>query len=109
MVDSESDDRPAGQITVEVAYARPDRQAIITVDVPAESAVQAAIRASGISEQFPEIDLAENRVGIFGRLVTLDTVLAPGDRVEIYRPLKADPREARRRKARQGRTMRKGD
>ncbi|MDQ2069109.1 RnfH family protein [Natronospira bacteriovora] len=104
-----ADGQGGGSMTVEVAFARPDRQEILTVDVPFESTIEAAIHASGILERFPEIDLKENRVGVFGKLARLDTCLSPGDRVEIYRPLKADPREARRRKARQGRTMRKGD
>jgi uncharacterized protein len=109
MDDPSSHAPQSGNITVEVAYARPDTQAIIAVDVSVGSTVEAAIRASGVIERFPEIDLAVNRVGVFGRLAALDSELAPGDRVEIYRPLKADPREARRRKAREGRTMRKGD
>jgi len=85
--------------TIEVAYAKPDSQLIVEVpDVP-HITVQQAIEASGILQQFPEIDLAINKVGVFGKLARLDTELVAGDRVEIYRPLIADPKEARRRRA----------
>ncbi|MEA5446901.1 RnfH family protein [Gammaproteobacteria bacterium AB-CW1] len=97
-------------IRVEVAYARPDRQQVITVIVAAGTTARQAVEQSGILDQFPEISLGgENRLGIFGRLVGEEQVLREGDRVEIYRPLKADPKEVRRRRAREGRTMRKGD
>jgi len=61
--------------------------------------VRMAIKASGVLQAFPEIDLARNRVGVYARLVTLDTPLRDGDRVEIYRPLRVDPKEARRMRA----------
>jgi len=86
-------------MVVEVAYARPDKQVIATVSVPKNSTLEEAIRVSGILEQFPEIDLNKNKVGIFGKLSRQDCVLRPGDRVEIYRPLIADPKEARRERA----------
>jgi hypothetical protein len=70
--------------------------------------VAEAIERSGIIERFPEIDLAKNKVGIFGKLAKLDKVLQPGDRVEIYRPLIADPKEARKKRAAQGKVMKKG-
>lgn len=97
-------------IRVEVAYALPERQEIVALDVPAGTSVEEAIHRSGILEEFPEIDLAENKIGVFGRLYPLTRVLEAGDRVEIYRPLKADPKEVRRRLAAEGRTMgKKGD
>ncbi len=99
------DDDP---ITVEVAYARPDEQRIIELQVPPGTTVAEAIERSGIIERFPEIDLAKNKVGIFGKLAKLDKVLQPGDRVEIYRPLIADPKEARKKRAAQGKVMKKG-
>lgn len=103
-------DNPDDRITVEVAYARPDVQALEQVTLPAGSRLQDAIQASGLLERFPEIDLeGQNRVGVFGELARPDRELVQGDRVEIYRPLTADPREVRRRRARQGRTMRRGD
>ncbi len=95
-------------ITVEVAYARPDEQRIIELQVPPGTTVAEAIERSGIVEQFPEIDLAKNKVGIFGKLSKLDNVLQAGDRVEIYRPLIADPKEARKKRAAQGKAMKKG-
>lgn len=101
-------DKQAG-IRVEVAYALPERQMILALEVPAGATVREAIEASGILSRFAEIDLERNRVGIFSKPVSPEQVLQEGDRVEIYRPLKADPKEVRRRLAEEGRTMRKGD
>ena len=86
-------------IRVEVAYARPDQQVIFTVDVPAGSSIEEAVKRSSIIDRFPEINLKENKVGIFGKAKTLDQALRAGDRVEIYRPLIADPKESRRQRA----------
>ena len=87
------------QIQVEVVYALPQRSWSIPVSLAAGSTLQQAITSSGILEQCPEIDLAGNCVGIYGRLQGLDTVLCAGDRVEIYRSLRIDPKEARRKRA----------
>lgn len=87
------------KIPVEVAYARPDEQMIIPLEVTSGTTVQQAIELSGILEQFPEIDLDKNKVGIFGKITRGDTELRERDRVEIYRPLIADPKESRRRRA----------
>ncbi|MGX2040648.1 RnfH family protein [Methylocaldum sp. MU1018] len=84
---------------VEVAYAKPDTQIIIAVDVPDNATAEAAIAASGLLERFPEIDLAKNKIGIFGKVCPAGHPIKPGDRVEIYRPLIADPKEARRARA----------
>jgi uncharacterized protein len=81
---------------VEVAYARPREQLLIMVDLRDGATLEAALRASGILDRFPEIDLATANVGIFGKPCALHQELRPGDRVEIYRPLLADPRAARR-------------
>ena len=81
---------------VEVAYAKPGVQAILPVEIPESATAEQAIRASGLLARFPEIDLVENKIGIFGKPCPLDRPLRPGDRVEIYRPLIADPKEARR-------------
>lgn len=86
-------------IGVEVAYALPDQQVMLAVDVAPESTIEAAIRESGLLERFPEIDLEQNRVGVFGKLAKLSDSLRAGDRIEIYRPLIADPKEVRRRRA----------
>lgn len=86
-------------IHVEVAYALRERQALVAVEVEEGGTIEEAIRCSGILEAFPEIDLRRAKVGIFGRLAALDERMHGGDRVEIYRPLIADPKEVRRRKA----------
>lgn len=95
-------------IPVEVAYARPDEQVVLAVEVPRGATVRQAIERSGVLQQFMEIDLAENKVGIFGKLTKLEQELQPNDRVEIYRPLIADPKEVRRARAAAGKTTRKG-
>jgi uncharacterized protein len=92
-------------IEVEVAFAQPERQLILKVEVPEGATAIEAIRLSGIEEQFPEIDLAKHRIGVFGKLCKPERVLAPGDRVEIYRPLLVDPRVARRELAAAGKSM----
>ena len=83
-------------IRVEVAYALPERQAVIELALPTDSTVEQAIQASGILLQFPEIDLSRQKVGVFSQVCKLDKVLTDGDRIEIYRPLRQDPMDARR-------------
>lgn len=95
-------------IDVEVAYARPDTQLILKLRVPEGTTLEQAVRESGILERFPDIDLARNQVGIFGKLNKTDTVLRNGDRVEIYRQLIADPKEVRKQRAADGKRMKKG-
>ena len=90
-------------LRVEVAYARPDVQRIVTVEVPSGATVATAIEASGIRAAFPEIDPQAPDVGIFAEPVDLNAPLADGDRVEIYRPLQADPKAQRRERARRQR------
>jgi len=89
-------------VRVEVAYAggpEPERQAVIALVVPAGITVAEAIRRSGILVQFPEIGPVNCPAGVFGVPVTPDRVVNEGERVEVYRALVADPKEARRRKA----------
>ncbi|MGV6825478.1 MAG: RnfH family protein [bacterium] len=95
-------------VTFEVAYALPDEQVILVVHAPADATVRQVIELSGIMEQYPEIDLDVNKTGIFGKAAKLDASLFPGDRVEIYRPLIADPKEVRRKRAAQGKKLTKG-
>lgn len=95
-------------IMVEVAFALPSEQLIIPISMPLGSNVEAAIRASGILNKFPEIDLNTNQIGIFGKLSRLDAPLRNLDRVEIYRALIADPKEVRKQRAEEGKVMRKG-
>ena len=86
-------------ILVEVAYAKPDKQVIIPLQVKPGTQLVEAIKLSGILEQFPEIDLEKSKLGIFSKVSKPDTVLREKDRVEIYRPLIADPKESRRKRA----------
>lgn len=86
-------------ITVEVAYALPDEQIILSQEVPENTLVEEAIKRSGILERYPQIDLATDKVGIFGKMCKLNAELHDKDRIEIYRVLIADPKESRRQKA----------
>ena len=90
------------KIEVEVAYARPDRQQILKVEGEPGLTAQQAVERSGILERFPEIDPGELKLGVFGKAVKGDQELNDGDRVEIYRPLIADPKTARKKKAKKG-------
>lgn len=96
------------RIQVEVAFAREDEQAILPVEGAKGFTARVAIERSGILTRFPEIDLTVNKIGVFGKVAKLDQALGPGDRVEIYRPLIADPKEARKKRAAEGKVMRKG-
>jgi putative ubiquitin-RnfH superfamily antitoxin RatB of RatAB toxin-antitoxin module len=82
-------------LQVEVAYANASQQAVLTTSVPIGATLVQAIQLSGILVQFPEIDLNRNPVGIFAIRKDLQTLLKPGDRIEIYRPLQIDPKQAR--------------
>ena len=86
-------------LKIEVVYARPGRQVRYALELEEGATVGEAIARSGALVEFPEIDLARNRVGIYGRPVSLGARLGDGDRVEILRPLVAEPKEARRRRA----------
>ena len=98
----------ADEMMVEVAYALPEQQVNLPVRVPSACTAEQAIRLSGILERFPEIDLAKTKVGVFSKLTKLDAALREKDRVEIYRPLIADPKEVRRKRAEEGKVMKKG-
>ena len=86
------------QITVEVAYANVQSQRILVVNIPEGSTIEKAIACSGILDIFPEIDLTKQKVGLFSQQKKLTDILFDGDRVEIYRALLIDPKEARRRR-----------
>ena len=103
-----SDNSKRTTIAVEIAYARPDEQVIIPIDVPEGSTLEQAIIQSRIQERFSDIDLQTAKVGVFGKLAKLTATVRPGDRVEIYRPLLADPKEVRKKRAAEGKRMRKG-
>lgn len=98
----------SGQIMVEVAYARPDIQVILPVRLAAGATALQAVEGSGILDKFPEIDLKQNKIGIFGKLTKPETIVRDRDRVEIYRRLIADPKEVRRQRAEEGKAMKKG-
>lgn len=87
-------------IAVEVAYATPERQTIISVTLPIGSTVIQAIEASNLLPLYPEIDLTSGKIGIFGQICPANKVLTAGDRVEVYRPLQQDPMSARRERLR---------
>lgn len=94
-------------ITVEVAYALPHKQAILEVQVPAATTVLEAAQLSGISEKFGGVDLENAKFGIFGKVVSPTQALREGDRVEVYRPLIADPKDVRKARAARAKERRK--
>lgn len=95
----------ASEIRVELVYATADVQALIPMSLPVGATVADALSASGIEKQYPGADFSELQSGIWGHLVTRERVLVDGDRVEIYRPLQLDPKDARRQLASLGLTM----
>jgi putative ubiquitin-RnfH superfamily antitoxin RatB of RatAB toxin-antitoxin module len=98
----------AETIPVEVVYALSDRQVVLALDVVTDATLAEVIKQSGILEKFPEIELGKNKVGVFGKLGKLTDTLHAGDRVEIYRPLIADPKQVRKQRAAEGKVMKKG-
>lgn len=97
-----------GKIQIEVVYALPGEQILFRQSVPEGVTVAEAVKLCGIQQRYPEIDVNTNKLGIFGRLAKADTVLRDKDRIEIYRPLIADPKEVRRKRAEEGKAMKKG-
>ena len=98
----------ADTIKVEVCYALPEKQELITVNLPAGATLQQAVAASGLLDKYSEIDITKNKFGIYAKLSKPDTALRDRDRVEIYRPLIADPKEVRKQRAAEGKVMKKG-
>lgn len=92
-------------LAIEVVFALPDRQELISLTIDAGTTVEAALELSAIGEMFPDEDIANYQAGIWGKPVGRDHVLKDGDRLELYRPLSMDPREARRQLAESGRSM----
>jgi uncharacterized protein len=95
-------------VKVEVAYALPDQQTLLALEVADGTTAIEAVRCSGILDRHPELVESELALGVFSARVEPDQVLVAGDRVELYRPLLADPREVRRKLAAEGRTMGRG-
>ena len=104
----ELSEQSASLLRLEVVYPLPQQQEIFKLRLPTGSSVQQAIEASGVLKKHPEIDLTKNKVGIFAKLTKLDAPLRDHDRIEIYRPLLADPKEVRRQRAAEGKAMKKG-
>jgi len=98
----------AETIKIEVCYALPARQELVKLQLPEGATLGQALEASGLLQKYPEIDLKKNKFGIFAKLSKVDAVLRDRDRVEIYRPLIADPREVRKQRAAEGKVMKKG-
>jgi len=94
-------------IDVEIAYAKSDEQAIVKVQINDGTTARHAVEQSGILQKFPEINLSKMAIGVFSKLIALDSQVKSGDRIEIYRPLIADPKEQRRKRAELGKDMKK--
>jgi putative ubiquitin-RnfH superfamily antitoxin RatB of RatAB toxin-antitoxin module len=96
------------RINIEVVYALPAEQTLIKKSVPQGTTVLEGIQSSGLLEKYPDLDLSAHKLGIYGKLTKPDTVLRDKDRIEIYRALIADPKEVRRKRAEEGKVMKKG-
>lgn len=95
-------------INIEVCYPLPEKQELVRLKLPLGASLLKALEASNLLQKHPEIDLKKNKFGVFAKLSKLDSVLRDGDRVEIYRPLIADPKEVRKQRAAEGKVMKKG-
>lgn len=96
------------QLRVEVIYALPEKQVLIPLHLPPGSTVRDAVAASGLDQAYPDVDFSALKLGVWAKLVKPDTALRDHDRVEIYRPLIADPKEVRKQRAAAGKVMKKG-
>ncbi|WP_043439640.1 RnfH family protein [Cupriavidus sp. HPC(L)] len=103
MATAETAGQEVATVRVAVCHAKPDTVFLKEIELPAGATIAAAIEASGVLSAHPELDPATLRVGIFGKLKTLETVVREGDRIELYRPLVADPKTARRRRVQKAR------
>jgi hypothetical protein len=104
-----SEPNPSEMFQIEVAYGLPQKQQLITLNVESGITVEQAILKSGILSIFPEIDLSKNAVGIWNRMAKLTDTVSNGDRIEIYRPLIADPKEVRKKRAEQAKLAGRAD
>ncbi len=98
----------ADLIHVEVIYALPEEQKLLTVEVENGTEVRQVILESGVLEEYPELDLDAMKVGLFGKMTTMKQKVRDKDRIEIYRPLIADPKEVRKKRAAEGKVLKKG-
>jgi putative ubiquitin-RnfH superfamily antitoxin RatB of RatAB toxin-antitoxin module len=104
----ESELAESGLIGVEVAYALPERQTLLRLKVPVGTTAEQAVQRSGLLERYPELDLSASKLGVFAKVVPPQRELREGDRVEIYRPLLADPKAVRQKRAEEGKKLKKG-
>jgi putative ubiquitin-RnfH superfamily antitoxin RatB of RatAB toxin-antitoxin module len=95
-------------IEVEVAYALPERQTLLRLKVPVGTTAEEAVQRSGLLTRYPDLDLNASKLGIFAKVVPPQRELREGDRVEIYRPLIADPKAVRQKRAEEGKKLKKG-
>lgn len=102
-----AESQDTNKIRIEVAYATPEKQLIFVIDIDKSTSARDAINQSRIIDEFPEIDIDIDtvKIGVFGKLIPDSYQLQEKDRIEIYRPLLADPKEVRRRLAAEGKTM----
>ena len=98
----------AETLNVEVCYAMRDKQEVVRLRLPEGATLQQGLESSGLLVKYPEIDVKKNKFGIWNKLSKLDAVLRDKDRIEIYRPLIADPKEVRKQRAAEGKVMKKG-
>ncbi len=98
----------AETIQIELIYPLPQQQDLIRLTVPLGTTVEQALQQSGLLTRYPEIDLTQNKIGIFSKATPLDHPLRDRDRIEIYRPLIADPKAVRKQRAAEGKKMKKG-
>lgn len=98
----------AEMVNIEVCYALPEKQDLVRVRLAQGATLVQALDASGLLQKYPEIDLKKNKFGVFAKLSKPDSILRDRDRVEIYRPLIADPKEVRKQRAAEGKVMKKG-
>jgi putative ubiquitin-RnfH superfamily antitoxin RatB of RatAB toxin-antitoxin module len=98
----------AEMLEVEVCYAMSNKQELVRVRLPLGATLQQGLDASGLLGKYPEIDVKKNKFGIWNKLSKLDAALRDKDRIEIYRPLIADPKEVRKQRAAEGKVMKKG-
>lgn len=98
----------AERIQIEVVYALPQEQVLLKTAVAAGADVRTGILASGVLERYPQLDIATLEAGIFGKMVRLEEPLRERDRIEIYRPLLADPKLVRQQRAAEGKRLKKG-
>jgi len=98
----------SAQIMVELVYALPEEQTLLAFEIDEGATAEDVINKSGILEQYPELDLTKNKIGLFSKLIKLDHLMREKDRIEIYRPLIADPKEIRKKRAAEGKALKKG-